>query len=132
MFDGNHATEFRLLYAADRGETDALERILTDEPGIIDVTSFHGNTPLIRAAVQGHHETVLALLRRGAQTEIANSYGNTALIWAAMNGHAKVVDLLLHYGADPCAQNFKRETAMSLAVRHGRDDGIAALKRRAW
>lgn len=132
MFDGNHKTEFRLLYNADRGETEALERLLDADASIIDITSFHGNTPLIRAAVQGHLDTVLALLRRGARVDIANSYGNTALIWAAMNGHAKVVELLLRYGADACAQNFKRETAMSLAVKHGREDVIAALRRHAW
>ena len=54
----------------------------------------NNQTPLHRAARAGHPETIHRLLRKGADSNAADSFGQTAVFLAAYHGHSEVVNLL--------------------------------------
>ena len=60
-----------------------------------------GLTPLLFAAREGHTETVLALLKAGAQINHVSADKTSPLLMATMNGHFDLAKLLLERGADP-------------------------------
>ncbi len=62
-------------------------------------------TPLIRAAHNGHLNTVQCLLQAGCQVNAIDLGDNTALHWASMRGHVEVVRALLAAGADKALRN---------------------------
>ena len=119
------------MECARYGETDAVRAILeihnntttTTSSGenntlMIDITDSGKNTPLHKAAANGHLNTVSLLLCRGAK-HIPNENGATPLHWAAGAGKSGVCKLLLdHFDAlskvssssssgDDCGDNIK-------------------------
>lgn len=64
-----------------------------------------GETPLIRAAHNGHPAALACLLGAGAAVGAVDAGDNTPLHWAAMRGHVECVTALLKAGADPHARN---------------------------
>lgn len=64
-----------------------------------------GETPLIRAAHNGHPAALACLLGAGAAAGAVDAGDNTPLHWAAMRGHVECVTALLKAGADPHARN---------------------------
>ena len=73
-------------------------------PGNINATNEHGNTELLRACIadtRGNHtDTIIKLLRQGADPNIADSAGYTPLHYAVMKGNLAVVNVLLQKGAN--------------------------------
>ena len=67
---------------------------------IIDGRDEGGNTDLMRAALNGQHEIVKALLLNGADVNARNHQGRSALLFAVVNHHASTVQTLLEFGAD--------------------------------
>ena len=66
----------------------------------LDVIDEQGNTPLMRAALDGQTKQVEALLRKGADVNAQNREGRTALMFAIINLRAATVETLLEFGAD--------------------------------
>ena len=66
----------------------------------LDARDGEGNTPLMRAALDGQTKQVEALLRNGADVNAQNHAGRTALMFAIINLHAATVKTLLEFGAD--------------------------------
>ena len=62
-------------------------------------------TPLIRAAHNGHLPAVSALLSTGADPNAVDAGDNTPLHWAAMRGHVEIIFKLLKAGSDATATN---------------------------
>ena len=71
-------------------------------------------TPLIRAAHNGHVATVKALLAAGADPAALDAGDNTPLHWAAMRGHVEVVAALVGGGAPAAALNAAGEAPADL------------------
>jgi len=60
------------------------------------------NTPLMMAAIQGHYDVAISLLRAGADARIREYRGRTAAQFAAKYKHERLADVLL------CAQGLPR------------------------
>ena len=123
-------------FAVDDGETMAVtgrwrlpqgETVLCAGPALHDAvpaadTIRDDQTPLMRAAVRGHDETVRCLLDLGADSNVrAAVTGMTALHWAAQTGQADAVDALLHppspeSRAEVEARNAADETPLEMAA----------------
>jgi ankyrin repeat protein len=54
--------------AAKAGDVGEVERLLGQDPGVLNVTDDGGCTPLMRACEGGHVEVVRWLLDKGAAT----------------------------------------------------------------
>jgi ankyrin repeat protein len=77
------------------------------------------NKRLQEAAYDGNSELIGALLKRGADVNVAESeMGYTPLMWASMKDyHNDSVQLLIEAGANLNARNSKGETALMVALR---------------
>jgi hypothetical protein len=64
-------------------------------PELINAVNEAGNTPLHWAALNGHLESVKALIQSGADVTIINQAGHDAVFEAEINDKKEVVDWLL-------------------------------------
>ena len=90
-------------------------------PGNINATNEHGNTELLRACIadtRGNHtDTIIKLLRQGADPNIADREGYTPLHYAVMKGNLAVVNVLLQKGANRDAASISGSTPRNLSAR---------------
>ena len=85
---------------AREGQTAQLGEMI--DAGVpIDIRNDRGDTLLIVAAYQEHLDTVVELLRRGADTAVVNAMGQTAISCAVFRNNEEVLQTLLDAGADP-------------------------------
>ena len=89
------------------------------DPDDLNKADKDGNTALIRAAAEGHIETVHALIKAGADLNKANKNGDTALILAARQGHTEAVQALIQAGADLNKADEDGDTALIRAPARG-------------
>ena len=82
----------------DRG-VSAASKALLDAAGPIDARDAEGRTALMRAVLQGRLDSVVALLRRGADPNVADSVGMTPLQAAQANERPEIVEALRRAGA---------------------------------
>jgi len=88
-----------LHYAARLNLPDGV-KLLLDIGADVTVADFENQTPLHRAASEGHIEIMHMLLNAGAVLEAGDS-GDTPLHCAIQYGQSKAAEFLLHHGADP-------------------------------
>jgi uncharacterized protein len=90
--------------------------------------SAHGHVPakdnkdhtaLMYAALEGHTESVKALLARGADVNTKDEAGHTALMFAVINMHHDIVNVLLEHDADVNARANDGGTALMFAASCG-------------
>ena len=84
---------------------------------------------VVKAAMEGDTDAVIALLARGANVNAKGRYsGWTPLILAARKGNTELVNFLLAHGADANAKSSVRSrTALMEAVRNRKDEAVKAL-----
>jgi ankyrin repeat protein len=103
--------------AAKAGELAEVERLVGQDPGLLDARNDYGQTPLIYASREGHFGVVRWLLDAGAAMDAQSYHGYTALTWACSGGHTPVVRLLLEREADPVVIDESGETPLMHASR---------------
>ncbi|MGH8727052.1 MAG: ankyrin repeat domain-containing protein [Burkholderiales bacterium] len=87
-----------LIYAAGKGETRIVRRLLEAGANVNDV-SPNGTSALMMAARGGYRETVLMLLGNDADIDLKNERGGTALGWALDAGNSDIAELVIKAGA---------------------------------
>jgi ankyrin repeat protein len=98
--------------AAEAGDVGEVERLVGQDPSLLDANTGRGRTPLIAASRSGHVGVVRWLLDRGAAMHERDGKGCTAIWWACLYGHPSVVAVLLERGADPTTANDRGETPL--------------------
>ncbi|VZH95650.1 unnamed protein product [Fusarium fujikuroi] len=90
-----------LYQAACHGYTSTV-RILLKHGANVEYTSLSGRNPLHKAALEGHIETVKAILEESqVNIDCASESNFTPLYLAVLGGNHSTVKLLLEKGADP-------------------------------
>jgi len=88
-----------ILQAARDGDVRGVERLLSDDPGLVSAADDHRKAPLHWAAERDHLEVARTLLDAGADLEATTAWGATPLDWAGTMGSRQVAELLLARGA---------------------------------
>lgn len=119
-----------MIVAAGAGDIESLR--LFQEAGFeIDAVDDKGNTPLIRAAANGHLDAVEAILGMGADPRHANRVGRDALISSSGKGFADVARMLVSRGSDLSARDQEGWSALSLAAYNGHAEVVSLLSSQA-
>jgi len=86
------------------------------------------DAPVADAAMRNDLEAIRAMVRQGADVNVAQGDGMTALHWAAMNGNAEMAEVLLYAGAsvDPLTR-LGSYTPLHLASQQGQGGVVKAL-----
>lgn len=96
-----------------------------------DAQDRHGKTALIWAAYMGKTESILELIKRHVDLELADESGRTPLMWAVTAASAddgrKAVHALLENGASPSTKDRVGATAINWAIERGRKDILEIL-----
>lgn len=115
-----------LFWATEWGHPQAAT-LLIDAGAAVDTPSDRG-TPLVVAVDKGREESVLLLLRKGADVKKARlPNGTTALMTAAGSGQVAMLTPLLGAGADVDERGGVGETALMWAAESGRLESVRAL-----
>jgi ankyrin repeat protein len=84
-----------LFDAAQSGDAAALDRILQDQPGLLNATDSAGQTALHAAIVRKHVPVVESLLHHGADYRIKDGLGRTAIALAVQSGSEELATRFL-------------------------------------
>jgi uncharacterized protein len=90
---------------AGEGDLAEVQRLVRQDPGLLEARDAGGATPLMWASQEGHVGVVRWLLDKGAALDELSGDGCTALHYACHQSQAPVVGLLLQGGADPTIAN---------------------------
>lgn len=116
-----------------RGDLQAVERMLEQNPQWVHMKDERGSTPLILAAYYNQGDIVETLLKHGAEVDAKDGSGSTALMGACFKGYEEVARKLIRAGADINTRNvmggnclifaitFKREKIAELLIAEGAD-----------
>jgi ankyrin repeat protein len=117
-----------ILEAAGAGDVSEVERLVRQDPGLLDVRDARGMTPLMCASQKGHMGVVLSLLDKGAAIHAQSPGGWTALLLAcSFVGHPPLVRLLVERGADPATCRDRGSTALMFASLNGHLEVVRVL-----
>jgi hypothetical protein len=87
--------------AAQSGDLAEVERLVGQDPSLLDARGADGPTALMWASIKGHVGVVRWLVDKGAGLNEREDFGATALWFACGHARIPVVTLLLESGADP-------------------------------
>ncbi|KAF4966314.1 hypothetical protein FSARC_5986 [Fusarium sarcochroum] len=123
--DGVGQTTSTWAYAAGHKDTAELliQKSLACEEVSLDVQdSVYEETPLHRAASQGHLEIVEVLDGHGAGTEIKDSTGRTPIVRMILRGRDGIFEVLLKASGGQAEQIFYAEKQSLLSIAVGCDN----------
>ena len=111
------------LSSARLGDTKQLTDLL--KKGVLpDTVDADGNTLLMYAVIEGHVDTVKAVLQFHPDVNLRNASGDSALMMAALKGENQIIPLLLDAGAE---QNYAGWTPLIYAAFSGHLDTLNLL-----
>lgn len=96
-----------------------IEKLLSEDPSIIDAPNSKGITPLLWASGEGKIKLVKLFIAAGADVNKATPDGFTPLLLAASLGHLSVVKALVNAGADIKTASASGHTALHYAAKKG-------------
>lgn len=117
----------QLVAAAGSGNAAEVERLLKQDPVLVNFRTSRDQTALTAAAQEGCLSVVSILHDRGAYLDHVDSVGKTALYWAAQRGHDAMVRLLLQCGADPSVRECEGWTPLMGATMRGHVQVVRTL-----
>ena len=97
-------------------ETEQLENLLDENPGLIGLRLKNEETLLTIAAWQGNPELAKYLVENGIDVNMRNKWDNTALHNAAQRGNTEIVSLLLAHSAAIDARGTSGNTPLAFAA----------------
>jgi hypothetical protein len=109
----------RAWKAAVDSDVAEMERLVGQDPGLLDTGDRQGWTLLMWASSNGHLGVMRCLIDNAAAVNGRSHLGQTALWLACCNGRPPVVSLLLERGADPTTALLCRKTPLMSASEHG-------------
>lgn len=124
-----HALDQALAEAAWSGDLLTLNRLIL-RGAAIDHRDDLGRTPLMAAATAGHVDLVRALVKRGADLNLADhAEGESAIGWAACMGNHEIVVMLINAGAsvDPPSSDFQHSPLMHAVINGHRATASALI-----
>ena len=89
---------------------------IAEGPALVNALNARGETPLHRAALNGHTEVARVLLAREADVNLQDNHGYTPLHCAAERGHTEVARVLLKHRASVDAQGTRGEAPLHVAA----------------
>jgi ankyrin repeat protein len=119
--------DYKLCAAARSGDVAEIERQIAAGANPNAFEGAADDTPLQRAAANGHVAGIAALLKAGARVDGANSFGVTPLMRAAWQGHTAAIDALVAAGADVHRASNTGNTALHVASMSGHLDAAHVL-----
>jgi hypothetical protein len=87
--------------AAEAGDLDEVQRLVGQDPGLLNARDGKNMTPLMRASWGGHVEVARWLVAQGADIDERGFDGMTALLFACYGRRTDVARLLVEKAADP-------------------------------
>lgn len=135
----NHQQCTPLHHAAENNWPELLLTLTGDtpKPDILNARDAFQNTPLHRAASNGHFNSVQVLLKQGAAPNLPNVFGETALHRLCLSARddpynqtsttTKTARLLLNYGADPNQMDKKTKRTPATPIDHAKRLGKVNL-----
>ncbi|GDY11496.1 hypothetical protein LBMAG53_03730 [Planctomycetota bacterium] len=115
------------LLRAVVNDRQVAERLLADNPHLVQLRDGRGQTALHLLAQRGEANAVVFLIERGAEVDPRNDFGSTALIDAAKAGHLDVVQILADHGANLSARERSGDTALAGAALCGQTNVVEEL-----
>ena len=120
----------RLFEAAQRGNIDYLQRLLTENPLILNITLLSAENPLNIAADMGHVDFVKEIIKlKPVFANEVNQEGFSPTHIAAANGHVEIVKELMKVDIKLCRLEGGRQkmTPLHYAAIKGRAEVISAM-----
>jgi ankyrin repeat protein len=116
--------DYELLLAAGEGDTAAINNWIEKGANVNCRSVYDEVTPLMYAAQNGHLESVILLLHRGARVNDLPQNHVSALLGACIAGHVFIADTLILNGADVNTKNFDGVTPLMVAAAY--NDSVMA------
>ncbi|KAL2146803.1 hypothetical protein VTI28DRAFT_2284 [Corynascus sepedonium] len=118
-----------LSYAAEDGDVEIVQLLLSTSKADVNTTDGLGRTPLSYSAIHGHHSIAQLLLTTGAaEVDTTDIFFQTPLSNAAEGGHDAIVDLLIKTGkVDVNARSISGKTPLLFAAANGHETVVRRL-----
>jgi ankyrin repeat protein len=113
--------------AAEAGNLAQVQRLVGQEPRLLNAENGFQETPLERASSRGHVRVVRWLVDQGAALDQQGIQGWTPLFIASSRGHTPVVRLLMGRGADPTIASTSGWTPLMRTSHEGHVDTVRCL-----
>jgi len=105
--------------AAWKGDLSKVQKLLAENPQLLNAKGPWGWTPLQRAVYFNHSDIVSYLISKGSDVNIRTPDGETALHWAIKCGHEELARFLIAHSADGEIKDNIGMTPLQLAVENG-------------
>eukprot|EP01102_Stenamoeba_stenopodia_P000806 TRINITY_DN10753_c0_g1_i1.p1 TRINITY_DN10753_c0_g1~~TRINITY_DN10753_c0_g1_i1.p1 ORF type:complete len:857 (-),score=176.60 TRINITY_DN10753_c0_g1_i1:30-2600(-) len=116
-----------LCIAARSQRSLSCVRTLIELGADVNAEDSQGVSPLVHAARNGQHETLLVLLECGASWDVTDTEGWTPLHRTSLNGRIECAKILLEKGADPNLRNDIGSTPVHCACNSGHASTLELL-----